>query len=83
MTLRSTCFRTDAPFGVTGAAASGARLFFIFYFIGTGLHGVHMLVGVGLVLWIVRRARRGDFSAPTVPRSKWWVCTGVSWMSYG
>lgn len=40
-----------------------APLFFSFYFSMTGLHGLHVLVGMGLMLWLIRRNSRGDFSA--------------------
>jgi cytochrome c oxidase subunit III len=78
-------FPTDKPFGVAGEAASGAHLFFVFYFIGTGLHGIHMLVGVGLVLWIIRRARRGDFSAdygtPVEVVGLYWSFVDIVWLT--
>ena len=49
-------------FKLTGESAPGAHMFFDLYWVATGLHGVHMLVGVALVLWIARRAWRGNFS---------------------
>lgn len=58
-------FPTQHPYGVPGPHEAGAKLFYVFYFLGTGLHGVHMLVGIGLVAWIAWRARAGAFS----PRS--------------
>lgn len=36
--------------------------FFSIYFIMTGLHGVHVLVGMGLITWVLIRATRGEFS---------------------
>jgi cytochrome c oxidase subunit III len=39
-----------------------AQLFFVFYFFMTGLHLFHMVVGVGLVLWVLTLARRGRFT---------------------
>ncbi len=36
-------------------------VFFSIYFVMTGLHGIHVLVGMGLFAWLVRRAGRGDF----------------------
>jgi cytochrome c oxidase subunit 3 len=39
------------------------NLFFAFYFTMTGIHGLHVLVGMGLILWIYLRGRRGDFHA--------------------
>jgi cytochrome c oxidase subunit III len=29
----------------------------------TGLHGLHVVVGIGLLLWLLIRSARGDFSA--------------------
>jgi cytochrome c oxidase subunit 3 len=40
-----------------------AQLFMSFYFGATGLHGLHVLIGVGLIAWFIMRARRGDFPA--------------------
>lgn len=36
-------------------------LFFSIYFMMTGLHGIHVLVGIGLMFWILLRAKRGEF----------------------
>jgi cytochrome c oxidase subunit 3 len=39
----------------------GYKTFFSFYFMMTGLHGIHILVGIGLLTWIAIRANRGEF----------------------
>ena len=36
-------------------------LFFSLYFVMTGLHGVHVLIGMGLMIWLLRRTLRDDF----------------------
>lgn len=36
-------------------------LYFSFYFMMTGLHGIHVLAGMGLVAWVMIRANRGEF----------------------
>jgi len=38
-------------------------VFFSFYFMMTGLHGFHILGGIGVLTWIYLRARRGEFSS--------------------
>src|SRR6185312_16370721 len=38
------------------------QLMLAFYYILTGLHAVHMLVGMGLLVWLVVRARRGTLT---------------------
>jgi cytochrome c oxidase subunit 3 len=40
-----------------------AEMFWTFYFIATGLHAVHLSIGVVLVLILAARATRGAFSA--------------------
>lgn len=37
-------------------------VFFGIYFVMTGMHGFHVIVGIGLLLWLVIRANRGEFS---------------------
>ena len=51
-----------ASFAISGPHAGAAQIFWSWYFIATGLHGLHMIVGIGLVLWVARAARRGEFS---------------------
>ncbi|HLH42724.1 MAG TPA: cytochrome c oxidase subunit 3 family protein [Bryobacteraceae bacterium] len=61
-----------APPGEAAAAApaanavpctNGYATFFSFYFMMTGLHGFHILAGIGVLSWILIRAKRGEFSA--------------------
>ncbi|HEY7581858.1 MAG TPA: cytochrome c oxidase subunit 3 [Acetobacteraceae bacterium] len=56
-------FFADPAFKYTGPDAGGARLFYVFYFVSTALHGIHMVVGVGLVSFVMWSAWRGAFSA--------------------
>ncbi|HTU21422.1 MAG TPA: cytochrome c oxidase subunit 3 family protein [Gemmataceae bacterium] len=37
-------------------------LMLVFYYVMTGLHAVHMLVGMGLLVWLVMRARAGTLT---------------------
>ena len=36
-------------------------IFFAIYFIMTGLHGLHVIGGMGVIAWVLRRALRGEF----------------------
>jgi cytochrome c oxidase subunit III len=73
-----------ANFAIAGPLGGGARLFFVFYFISTALHGLHMLVGLALVGWIVRRARRGDFTTlyntPVIVVGLYWSFVDIVWL---
>ena len=41
---------------------SRMHMFFQIYFLMTGLHGIHVLVGMGLIGWLIVRAFQGAFS---------------------
>ncbi len=45
-----------------GDAVPGQFMFFSFYFMMTGLHGLHILGGMAVITWLIVRARRGDFT---------------------
>ena len=38
-------------------------VFFSFYFMMTGLHGIHILGGVAVMSWVLIRAMKGEFSS--------------------
>jgi len=38
-----------------------AHVFFSLYFMMTGLHGIHVLIGIGLIGWVFLRNQRGEF----------------------
>jgi cytochrome c oxidase subunit 3 len=49
-------------FRLSGPEAGHMQMLFCFYFIMTGLHAVHMVIGVGLLGWLVRKNSRRAFS---------------------
>ncbi len=69
-------FFADPAFKYTGPNAGGAHLFYVFYFVGTALHGVHMTVGIGLVAFVMWSAWRGAFSARSHSAVE---ITGIYW----
>lgn len=51
-------------------------MYFSFYFCMTGLHGSHVIAGMGLIIWLIVRAHRGEFD------SKYYTpleCVGLFW----
>lgn len=40
-----------------------APLYFSLYFMMTGLHGIHVLAGMGLISWILIRSNKGHFNS--------------------
>jgi len=39
--------------------AFGKKLFFGMYFTMTGLHGIHIIIGIGLMIWLLKRINAG------------------------
>ncbi|MEM9074073.1 MAG: cytochrome c oxidase subunit 3 family protein [Myxococcota bacterium] len=60
------------------------RSFFGLYFVMTGLHGIHVLIGIGLILWIWNRNRKGEFSAefntPVDNVALYWHLVDLVWI---
>jgi cytochrome c oxidase subunit 3 len=44
------------------AGMPGANMFFSVYFLSTGLHAFHVIVGMAILIWVLRRLIRGDFT---------------------
>ncbi|HVX67069.1 MAG: cytochrome c oxidase subunit 3 family protein [Acidobacteriota bacterium] len=67
-----------------GDAVPGQFMFFSFYFMMTGLHGLHILGGIGAIAWVLRRAIRGDFSrkyyAPVDLVGLYWHLVDMIWI---
>ncbi len=59
-------------------------MFFSFYFMMTGLHGIHVLLGMAVIAWLLRRAIRGDFSAayygPVEITGLYWHLVDLIWI---
>jgi cytochrome c oxidase subunit III len=64
--------------------ARPAEIFFSFYFAMTGMHAVHMLIGVGLLTALIFRARRDRFSAvyhtPVELTGLYWHFVDIVWI---
>ena len=53
---------TDSTAAVTVMPAQ-THIFFSIYFCLTGLHGIHIAIGIGVLAWILIRNQRGEFSS--------------------
>jgi cytochrome c oxidase subunit III len=67
-----------------GTDAPQAQLFFSIYFVLTGLHAIHMIIGLGLLLWLVRNALRGRYGAayhaPIENTGLYWHFVDIVWI---
>ena len=61
-----------------------AGIFFACYFMMTGVHGVHVVVGMGLIGWILYRTLKGQFSsryyAPVEGVGLYWHLVDLIWI---
>ncbi|MEZ5426335.1 MAG: cytochrome c oxidase subunit 3 [Pyrinomonadaceae bacterium] len=60
------------------------RIFFWIYFTMTGLHALHMIVGLGIMTWLLIMAWRGTFSAeyyaPVEISGLYWHFVDIVWI---
>ncbi|QQR88776.1 MAG: cytochrome c oxidase subunit 3 family protein [Myxococcales bacterium] len=68
--------------GVVLPAETG--IFFGLYFIMTGVHGLHVLIGIGVIIWILIRNIRGEFSeryfTPVDITALYWHLVDLVWI---
>jgi len=61
-----------------------AQVYFSLYFAMTGLHALHMLIGVGIFVWLIYKAWKGDFSpkyyTPVEIAGLYWHFVDVVWI---
>jgi cytochrome c oxidase subunit 3 len=64
--------------------AQKTQIFFFLYFAMTGMHAIHMIIGIGLLVWLIKRAYRGDFSAgyvaPIENFGLYWHFVDIVWL---
>ncbi|TVR03368.1 MAG: cytochrome c oxidase subunit 3 family protein [Deltaproteobacteria bacterium] len=62
----------------------GASIFFTMYFVMTGLHGLHIVIGIGVLAWILIRATKNQFSAeyyaPVENVGLYWHLVDLIWI---
>jgi cytochrome c oxidase subunit 3 len=71
-------------FSAAGFHTPYPDIFFAVYFMMTGVHGLHVVIGMGLILWIILRTNRGDFSskyyAPVENVGLYWHLVDLVWI---
>ena len=62
----------------------GAQLFWVFYYVATGLHAIHLGIGIAMVCWIAWRAHKAAFSpaynTPVEVVGLYWSFVDMVWM---
>jgi cytochrome c oxidase subunit III len=64
--------------------APASELFWVFYFVATPLHALHLMIGLGLIFYMLSRARRGDLTpayyAPLEVVGLYWSFVDTVWI---
>jgi cytochrome c oxidase subunit 3 len=68
----------------SGLPPPNTSMFFSIYFAMTGLHGIHVLVGIGVFIWLLVRAVKGHFSeayfGPVDFAALYWHIVDLIWI---
>jgi cytochrome c oxidase subunit 3 len=74
----------ELDFCFEGPSSDVVRLFFSYYFVATGLHAMHITIGIIVLAVIAGRARRGDYSsgyhAPPSLAGLYWHFVDLVWI---
>lgn len=61
-----------------------ANIFFSIYYMMTGLHGIHVIIGIGLMVWLVIKAKKKVFHSgyytPVEITGLYWHLVDVIWI---
>jgi cytochrome c oxidase subunit III len=72
------------PFEWRGPSAGRAETFFSLYFLMTGVHALHMLIGLGVILVLIINASSGgllgEFSMPVHLTGLYWHFVDIIWV---
>jgi cytochrome c oxidase subunit III len=73
-----------AAYHHAGLSAPGAKLFYSLYYLMTGLHGLHVVVGMSLLLWLASGCFREIYSSADHVRVEvgalYWHLVDVIWI---
>ena len=62
----------------------GANMYFTIYFLATGLHAFHVIVGMSVLLWVLVRVLKGEFSSnhyvPVELGGLYWHLVDLVWI---
>lgn len=68
----------------TGVEGNNPHIFFSIYFMMTGLHGIHVLIGIIVIGWILKRTLKNEFSSeyytPIEMTGLYWHLVDMIWI---
>jgi len=70
--------------GASAGTNAHAQLFFSLYFAMTGLHALHMIIGAGLLIWLIKESFKGrfntEYSTPVDLVGLYWHFVDIVWI---
>ncbi len=73
-----------AAYAYKGVTGSHAYVFYSLYYMMTGLHGIHVIVGMGLMVWLMIKTKRGRFNGeyytPIEITGLYWHLVDIFWI---
>ena len=67
-----------------GAVAGPIKIFFSFYFVMTGMHALHMIIGIVIMIFLLPKIRRGTYTAeyfnPIENFGLYWHFVDIVWI---
>jgi cytochrome c oxidase subunit 3 len=76
--------KKDAPSKYATLPPPNTSMFFTIYFAMTGLHGIHVLVGIFVFIWLIVRAKKGHFGpeyfGPVDFAALYWHIVDLIWI---
>jgi cytochrome c oxidase subunit III len=71
-------------FHFEGGESRHTQIFFSFYFVMTGMHALHMVIGIGLLGWMMLKTARGqitpDHFSPVEITGLYWHFVDIVWV---
>lgn len=73
-----------ASYSFAGDVPGNPAVFFALYFLMTGLHGIHVVAGIIVLVWMLIRTNRGDFDSsyyvPVENVGLYWHLVDLVWI---
>jgi cytochrome c oxidase subunit 3 len=68
----------------TGIDHPKAHIFFSIYYMMTGLHGIHVIIGIGIITWLIIKTKQGAYSSsyytPVEITGLYWHLVDIVWI---
>lgn len=68
----------------TGIDHPKAHIFFSIYYMMTGLHGIHVIIGIGIITWLIIKTKKGAYNSsyytPVEITGLYWHLVDIVWI---